>query len=64
MALTLVDFMDRRAALFLFSPDFGLAGAEAATEIMSEALGWDADRRTQQLAEYRELATEHTMPST
>ena len=64
MALTLVDFMDRRAALLLFSPNFGLAGAEAAADIMSEALGWDADRRAQELAEYRELAAEHTLPST
>ena len=64
MALTLVDFMDRRAALLFFSPNFGLAGAEAAANIMSEALGWDANRRAQELAEYRELAAEHTLPST
>ena len=64
MALTLVDFMDRRAALLLFSPNFGLAGAEAAADIMSQALGWDADRRAQELAAYRELAAEHTLPST
>ena len=64
MALTLVDFMDRRAALLLFSPNFGLAGAEAAADIMTEALGWDADRRAQELADYRELAAEHALPST
>ncbi len=62
MALTLVDFMDRRAALLLFSPDFGLAGAEAAADIMAEALGWDTDRRARELGEYRELAAEHTLP--
>lgn len=62
MALTLVDFMDRRAALLLFSPNFGLSGAEAAADIMAEALGWDADRRTRELAEYRELAAEHALP--
>ncbi len=63
MALTLADFMDRRAALLLFSPDFGLAGAEAAADIMAEALGWDADRRERELAEYRQLAAEHVLPS-
>ena len=62
MALTLIDFMDRRAALLLFSPNFGLAGAEAAAEIMAEALGWDADRRTRELTEYREFAAEHELP--
>ena len=62
MALTLIDFMDRRAALLLFSPNFGLAGAEAAADIMAEALDWDADRRTRELAEYREFAAEHKLP--
>jgi glycerol-3-phosphate dehydrogenase len=63
MALTLVDFMDRRAALLLFSPNFGLAGAEAAADIMAEALGWDAPRKIKELAQYRELAAEHAPPS-
>ena len=62
MALTLVDFMDRRAALLLFSPNFGLAAADAAADIMAEALGWDADRRNRELAAYRELAAEHKLP--
>ena len=62
MALTLVDFMDRRAALLLFSPNFGLAAADAAADIMAEALGWDADRRNRELAAYRELAAEHKVP--
>ena len=62
MALTLIDFMDRRAALLLFSPNFGLAGVEAAAEIMAEALGWNADRRTRELTEYREFAAEHELP--
>ena len=62
MALTLVDFMDRRAALLLFSPNFGLAGADAAADIMAEALGWDAARRTRELAKYREFAAEHKLP--
>ena len=62
MALTLVDFMDRWAALLLFSPNFGLAGAEAAADIMAEALGWDEDRRVREIAQYRKLAAEHTLP--
>ena len=62
MALTLVDFMDRRAALLLFSPNFGLAGADSAADIMAEALGWDAAQRTRELAEYREFAAEHKLP--
>jgi len=63
MALTLTDFMDRRAALLLFSPNFGLAGAEAAAEIMADSLGWDENRKARELAEYRALAAEHGAPS-
>ena len=63
MAQTLTDFMDRRAALLLFSDNFGLAAAEAAAEIMAQALGWDADRRRQELEDYRALAAEHGLPS-
>lgn len=63
IALTLIDFMDRRAALLLFSPNFGLAGAEAAADIMAESLEWDANRKATELAAYRELASEHGLPS-
>jgi glycerol-3-phosphate dehydrogenase len=62
MALTLVDFMDRRSALLLFSPDFGLAGAEAAADIMGGLLGWSPERRRAELATYRQLASEHAVP--
>ena len=57
--------VDQRAALLLFSPNFGLAGAEAAADIMAEALGWDAPRKIKELAQYRdrELAAEHAPPS-
>ena len=57
--------VDQRAALLLFSPNFGLAGAEAAADIMAEALGWDAPRKIKELAQYRdrELAVEHAPPS-
>ena len=50
-------------AHLLFSPDSGLAGAEAAADIMAEALGWDPDRKAEEVARYRELAAEHTLPS-
>ena len=63
MALTLTDFMDRRAALLLFSENFGLAAAEAAAEIMADLLAWDGERRSRELADYRLLASEHTPPS-
>ncbi len=63
MARTLTDFMDRRAALLLFSDNFGLAAAEAAADIMAEALGWHADRKTQELKDYHALAVEHGFPS-
>jgi glycerol-3-phosphate dehydrogenase len=62
MALGLADFMDRRAALLLFSPGHGLAGAEAAAEIMGELLGWDPARRAAETAAYELLAAEHGVP--
>ncbi len=62
MAARLGDFMDRRSALLLFSPDFGLAGADEAARIMGEMLGWDDERREAELAEYRRLASEHAVP--
>ena len=63
MALTLTDFMDRRAALLLFCENFGLAAVEAAADIMANLLGWDGERRSHELADYRLLASEHTPAS-
>jgi glycerol-3-phosphate dehydrogenase len=63
MASTLADFMDRRGALLLFSPDFGLAGAPEAAAIMAEILGWDGARRDRELAAYLQLARAHGVPS-
>jgi glycerol-3-phosphate dehydrogenase len=63
MANTLVDFMDRRAALLLFSPNFGLAGAPEAAAIMGEILGWNETRRRQEIASYEQLAAEHGVPA-
>ncbi len=62
MASTLADFMDRRAALLLFSPDFGLAGAAEAAAIMGGLLGWDERRRARELAAYQQLARAHGVP--
>jgi glycerol-3-phosphate dehydrogenase len=62
MASTLIDFMDRRAALLLFSPEHGLAGADAASRIIGELLGWDERRRREEVDGYRELAAEHSVP--
>ena len=63
MACTLTDFMDRRAALLLFSDNFGLAAAAAAADIMADALGWHGDRKTQEVEDYHALAAEHGLPS-
>ena len=38
MASPLIDFMNRRVTLFLFSPDFGLARAREAAQIMGVLL--------------------------
>lgn len=59
MALTLEDFMDRRAALLIFSPGHGLAGAEEAARIMGNLLGWDETERNRQVEAYRALVRRH-----
>ncbi len=63
MATTLVDFMDRRSALMLFSPDFGLAGAANAAEVMGDLLGWDAEEQKAQVETYAAHAAGHGVPS-
>lgn len=62
MAATLIDVMDRRTALLLFSPDSALAGVEEAAAIMSGLLGWDATRTNSETAEYRARVEEHRVP--
>jgi glycerol-3-phosphate dehydrogenase len=62
MANTLIDFMDRRSALLLFSPHFGLEGAEEAASIMGALHGWTESRRRAEIASYRQLAEEHRVP--
>ena len=63
MALGLIDFMDRRSALLLFSPDFGLAAASEACSIMGDVLGWDAERRAAELAAYLEHVAGPRVPA-
>jgi len=63
MAGTLIDFMDRRSALLLFSPECGLAGAEEAARIMGERLGWDEARIEEEVRAYRAYAAEHRVPA-
>ena len=62
MAGTLIDFMDRRAALLLFANGQGEAAAAAAADVMGDALGWSAERRAAEVADYRALAAEHRVP--
>ena len=62
MATTLADFMDRRAALLLFSPGFGLGGATEAAAIMGDILGWSKTRRDREIASYQQLARAHGVP--
>lgn len=62
MASPLTDFMNRRATLFLFSPDFGLAGAREAAQIMGVLLRCDEARTSAEVERYRAHADES--PST
>jgi glycerol-3-phosphate dehydrogenase len=62
MAGTLIDVMDRRTALLLFSHDAGLAGCEEAASILADLLGWEAARVAAEVAAYRRHAAEHMVP--
>ena len=53
MAMTLVDFLERRSRLLLWDPDNGLAVAEGAARTMGAVLGWDAARVREEVASYR-----------
>ncbi|HEY3367327.1 MAG TPA: glycerol-3-phosphate dehydrogenase/oxidase [Symbiobacteriaceae bacterium] len=62
MALTLLDFMDRRSALLLFSADHGLGAAPAACRIMGGLLGWSEAEQAAQLELYRRVTKNHGFP--
>jgi len=59
MARTLVDIMDRRLALLLFSRKGGWDGASQAAAIAGEILGWSPARRERELHTYKEVVREH-----
>ena len=63
MAGSLIDFMDRRSALLIFSREQGEAGATAAADILRDVLGWSAERRESEIAAYRTHAAQHRVPS-
>lgn len=62
MALTLIDVMDRRTALLLFSPDSARSGAGPAADIVGDLLGWDHERRSREVAEYLAWVENHRVP--
>ncbi len=53
MVLTLEDFLERRARLFLWSPENGLDAAEMVAQWMGTALGWSPRRRDDEVAAYQ-----------
>jgi glycerol-3-phosphate dehydrogenase len=53
MALTLEDFLERRARLLLWDPHNGLTAAPGVARLMSPLLGWDARRLDAELAGYQ-----------
>jgi glycerol-3-phosphate dehydrogenase len=59
MARTLVDILDRRLALLLFSPKGGWDAAPETAAIAGEILGWNGARREQELYTYKEMVREH-----
>ena len=62
MAATLIDFMDRRAALLIFSPEQGAAAAPAVADVLAGALGWSKERREREVEGYLAYAAEHGVP--
>jgi len=53
MAMTLEDFLERRARLFLWDPHNGLTVAAEVARLMGDLLGWDAARRDAEIAAYQ-----------
>ncbi len=54
MVLTLQDFLDRRARLFLWDVDNGLREAEGVAQLLAQRLGWSEARRLREVEEYRQ----------
>jgi glycerol-3-phosphate dehydrogenase len=53
LALTLLDVLDRRVAIFLRDRDQGLGVAARAAELLAAELAWDTSTRDAQIAAYR-----------
>jgi len=53
MAMTLEDFLERRARLFLWDPHNGLTVAAEVARLMGDLLGWDEQRREAEIAAYQ-----------
>ncbi len=60
-ARTLADVLARRV-LLAFEPGHGLASVERAAEILGAELGWDTDRRKEEIAEYQRWLTHLAIP--
>ncbi len=54
MALTLEDFLERRARLFLWDPNNGVTVAVEAARLMGDLLGWGAARVAAEIAAYKQ----------
>lgn len=52
MAMQLIDFMDRRAALLLFHRDHGRTAVASAAQLMAGLLDWSEAERKQQIEAY------------
>ena len=54
MALTLEDFLERRARLFLWDPNNGVTAAAEAARLMGSLLGWGPERVAAEVASYKQ----------
>src|SRR5699024_9199100 len=64
MALSLNDFMVRRAALLLFGNDQDVDTAKSVAEIMGAFLNWDEDEIERQLSAYNDYVQKHIFQAT
>jgi len=60
-ARTLADVLARRL-LLAFEPGHGLESVERAAEILGAELGWDEERRKEEIEEYQRWLTHLAIP--
>ena len=60
-ARTLADVLARRV-LLAFEPGHGLASVDRAAEILGAELGWDTERRKEEIADYQRWLTHLAIP--